>query len=77
MDQLLNRRHGGESNPVDMTGLCLLLLDGGGIRGLSTVCILKGLMARLNDECQKSNLPPVKPCEVFDLIAGTSTGGLV
>ncbi len=68
--------HGGEPNPLDSTGLCLLSLDGGGVRGLSTLHILKGIMDRLNHEREKTgNLLPVKPCEVFDLIGGTSTGG--
>lgn len=75
MQQAPAKEHEGGSNPVDTTGLCLLSLDGGGVRGLSTLYILKGLMARLNDERQKSNLPRVKPYEVFDLIGGTSTGG--
>jgi patatin-like phospholipase/acyl hydrolase len=62
-------------SPLDTTGLCLLSLDGGGVRGLSTLYILKGLMERLNYQRQKADLPRVKPCEVFDLIGGTSTGG--
>ncbi|KAI9863870.1 MAG: hypothetical protein M1813_003522 [Trichoglossum hirsutum] len=62
---------------LDTTGLCLLSLDGGGVRGLSTLYILKGLMTRLNDERKDSQLPHVKPCEIFDLIGGTSTGGLI
>jgi patatin-like phospholipase/acyl hydrolase len=76
MEQVTSTRHIGESNPLDSTGLCLLSLDGGGVRGLSTLYILKNIMDRLNDERRKTaNLPPVKPCEVFDLIGGTSTGG--
>ncbi|KAM3538281.1 hypothetical protein ARSEF1564_008804 [Beauveria bassiana] len=66
-----------EPNPIDSEGLCLLSLDGGGVRGLSTLFILKGIMARLNHERKKSELPSAKPCEVFDLIGGTSTGGLI
>jgi patatin-like phospholipase/acyl hydrolase len=66
---------GTESNPLDSTGLCLLSLDGGGVRGLSTLYILKIVMDRLNHELKKNNQPPKKPCEVFDLIGGTSTGG--
>ena len=77
MAQTLSTRHGGEPNPLDTTGLCLLSLDGGGVRGMSTLYILKGLMTRLNNQRQKASLPPVKPCEVFDLIGGTSTGGCV
>ena len=75
MEQALATQHGGEPNPLDQTGLCLLSLDGGGVRGLSTIYILKGFMTRLNDERRAANLPSVKPCEVFDLIGGTSTGG--
>ncbi|RDL30230.1 uncharacterized protein BP5553_10508 [Venustampulla echinocandica] len=69
---------GGEPNPLNSTGLCLLSLDGGGVRGLSTLYILKSIMDRLNYERKcTANLPPAKPCEVFDLIGGTSTGGLI
>jgi patatin-like phospholipase/acyl hydrolase len=52
-----------------------LSLDGGGVRGLSTLYILKFIMDRLNHARGEGMLPPVKPCEVFDLIGGTSTGG--
>ena len=68
---------GTESNILDCTGLCLLSLDGGGVRGLSTLYILKIVMDRLNHELKKNNQRPKKPCEVFDLIGGTSTGGCV
>ena len=75
MEQKTTLKHGGEPNPVDTTGLCLLSLDGGGVRGLSTLYILKSIMDRLNYARGEEALPPVKPCEVFDLIGGTSTGG--
>jgi patatin-like phospholipase/acyl hydrolase len=75
MEQANTSKHGGEPNPVDSTGLCLLSLDGGGVRGLSTLYILKSIMDRLNHERKAASLPAVKPCEVFDLIGGTSTGG--
>ncbi|KIX08880.1 uncharacterized protein Z518_03537 [Rhinocladiella mackenziei CBS 650.93] len=71
------RATGPPSNPVDYTGLCLLSLDGGGVRGLSTLHILKSLMTQLNHERQKTGAPALKPCELFDLIGGTSTGGLI
>jgi Patatin-like phospholipase len=73
----LAKEQGGEPNPVDNAGLCLLSLDGGGVRGLSMLYILKGLMTQLNQARQAADLPSVKPCEVFDLIGGTSTGGYV
>lgn len=75
--QATSTRHGDELNPLDAIGLCLLSLDGGGVRGLSTLYILKSIMDRLNYERKRDKLPPVKPCEVFDLIGGTSTGGYV
>lgn len=67
--------HGGDPNPVNTAGLCLLSLDGGGVRGLSSLYILKNIMDRLNHARAQFELPLVKPCEVFDLIGGTSTGG--
>lgn len=73
MEQTAATIHGKEPNPLDSTGLCLLSLDGGGVRGLSTLYILKGLMDRLNQE--RLDGSRVKPCEMFDLIGGTSTGG--
>ncbi|KAB8233733.1 uncharacterized protein BDW43DRAFT_77322 [Aspergillus alliaceus] len=65
----------GAPSTLDKSGLCLLSLDGGGVRGLSTLYILKHLMNRLSQE--RPDRGPVKPCEVFDLIGGTSTGGLI
>ncbi|KAH7400365.1 phospholipase, patatin family protein [Cadophora sp. MPI-SDFR-AT-0126] len=62
-------------SPVATKGICLLSLDGGGVRGLSTLIILRYLMAKVN-----SGLPPghhKKPYEIFDMIGGTSTGGLI
>jgi len=49
--------------------LNLLSLDGGGIRGLSSLYILKRIMESINP-----NSPP-KPCEYFDMIGGTGSGG--
>jgi patatin-like phospholipase/acyl hydrolase len=77
MERALVTNNGRDTNPVDTTGLCLLSLDGGGVRGLSTLYILKGIMARLNHERQAADSPPAKPCEIFDLMGGTSTGGYV
>ncbi|KAJ7827150.1 hypothetical protein B0H14DRAFT_3144712 [Mycena olivaceomarginata] len=60
---------------VNPKGLCLLSLDGGGIRGLSMLIILKHLMYRLK---VAEDLPDVPhPCDYFDLIGGTGTGGLI
>ncbi|KAH8708402.1 phospholipase, patatin family protein [Phaeosphaeriaceae sp. PMI808] len=51
--------------------LRLLALDGGGVRGLSTLQILKQLMYTIDPES------PPKPCDYFNMIGGTSTGGLI
>lgn len=75
MEQRLAITTGREPGPLDSTGLSLLSLDGGGVRGLSTLYILKRIMDQLNFERKKSGLEAVKPCEIFDLIGGTSTGG--
>ncbi|KGO58344.1 Acyl transferase/acyl hydrolase/lysophospholipase [Penicillium expansum] len=62
-------------SPLDSDGLCLLSLDGGGVRGLSSLLILKDVMTQLNSEREDGEI--LKPCDVFDLIGGTSTGGLI
>ncbi|RYO22982.1 hypothetical protein AA0113_g12747 [Alternaria arborescens] len=51
--------------------LRLLALDGGGVRGLSALMILEQLMEAVDPDA------PPKPCDYFDIISGTSTGGLI
>ncbi|TVY64167.1 Calcium-independent phospholipase A2-gamma, partial [Lachnellula suecica] len=77
MEQNVAVRTGKTPGHLDQSGLCLLSLDGGGVRGLSSLLILKNLMTRLNDQRKIDQLPAVDPYEVFDLIGGTSTGGLI
>ncbi|PGH14786.1 hypothetical protein AJ79_02802 [Helicocarpus griseus UAMH5409] len=60
--------------------LRVLSLDGGGVRGYSMLILLQELMHRTYVECEgaapaRDQIP--KPCEHFDLIAGTGTGGLI
>jgi hypothetical protein len=57
--------------------LMLLSLDGGGVKGLSSLLILKDIMGRHNRLRKAKALPHQKPCEAFDMIGGTSTGGYV
>lgn len=57
--------------PGSKRDLCLLSLDGGGVRGLSSLLILQKLMESIDPD------NPPKPCEYFDMICGTSTGGLI
>ncbi|CAE6478298.1 unnamed protein product [Rhizoctonia solani] len=54
--------------------LRLLSFDGGGVPGLSSLIILYELMKRVQAQLDLPEVP--KPCEMFDIIAGTGTGGL-
>ncbi|KAL4963050.1 uncharacterized protein BDV14DRAFT_177410 [Aspergillus stella-maris] len=51
--------------------LNILSLDSGGIRSLSTLHILKALMESIDPT------NPPKPCDFFDMIGGTGSGGLL
>jgi patatin-like phospholipase/acyl hydrolase len=51
----------------------ILSLDGGGIRGIITCVILK----YIEEQLQKMDHPNAKIGDYFDLIAGSSTGGLL
>jgi hypothetical protein len=55
------------------SGLRLLSLDDGGIRGISSLIILNAIMEKINANRPQRLLP--KDC--FDLAGGTSTGGLI
>jgi patatin-like phospholipase/acyl hydrolase len=51
----------------------ILSLDGGGIRGIISCVILK----YIEEQLQKQDNPNAKIGDYFDLVAGTSTGGLI
>ncbi|PVH79896.1 FabD/lysophospholipase-like protein [Cadophora sp. DSE1049] len=55
--------------------LRLLSLDGGGIRGLSELFILDAIMYGIRRAANLDSDP--LPADYFDLICGTSTGGLI
>ncbi|KAF2147300.1 uncharacterized protein K452DRAFT_293746 [Aplosporella prunicola CBS 121167] len=63
--------------------LRLLSLDGGGVRGLSSLMILGELMENIAQEEKRLGKRAInddtllKPCDYFDLIGGTSTGGII
>jgi len=53
----------------------ILSLDGGGVRGLSSLVILDEIMKDIKRREHLEQVP--LPCTYFDLIGGTSTGGLI
>ncbi|KAF2181363.1 FabD/lysophospholipase-like protein [Zopfia rhizophila CBS 207.26] len=61
------------STPTAGQAVNLLALDGGGIRGVSELLILDEIMRRVQYDLDLPELP--QPCDYFDLVGGTSTGG--
>ena len=60
-------------------GLNLLSLDGGGVKGYFTILVLERLLnvvAELEGTEEQISIQK-RPCDYFDLIGGTSTGGLL
>lgn len=53
--------------------LRILTLDGAGLKGLSELFILQHLFQRVKSI---TGVRDIQPCDVFDLLAGSSTGGL-
>lgn len=56
-----------------MKKITILSLDGGGIRGIISCIILK----YIEEELQRLDNPNAKLGDYFDLVAGSSTGGLI
>ncbi|KAL2885879.1 Vegetative incompatibility protein HET-E-1 [Ceratocystis lukuohia] len=63
------------SVPVTSQPLKVLSLDGGGVRGLSSLLILEKIAEHIRDTEGYTEIQ--KPCEMFDLIGGTGTGGII
>jgi patatin-like phospholipase/acyl hydrolase len=59
--------------------LRILSIDGGGVRGISSLYILKEVMAQTRRAQRMANESEqtLRPCDAFDLICGTNTGGLI
>ncbi|KAG0149205.1 hypothetical protein CROQUDRAFT_105321 [Cronartium quercuum f. sp. fusiforme G11] len=60
---------------VSERGWRILSLDGGGIRGLSMLFVIRSILERVQKRAGLSSLP--KPCDCFDLICGVGTGGII
>lgn len=59
----------------EFAGIRILTLDGGGIRGIVELEILKAIESRINVGPANGTFIPIQ--RFFDLIVGTSTGGIV
>jgi uncharacterized protein len=55
----------------------LLAIDGGGIRGMMAIGILKQLEQHLKARLGRENDPKFRLADYFDYIAGTSTGAII
>ncbi|CUA77734.1 Nephrocystin-3 [Xenopus laevis] [Rhizoctonia solani] len=62
-----------EENQGASKGLNILCIDGGGVRGLSSLIILQEIIGRAANATEREK---VYPHEYFDVIAGTGTGGI-
>ncbi|KAG8684295.1 hypothetical protein FRC08_013772, partial [Ceratobasidium sp. 394] len=56
-------------------GVNILVLEGGGARGLSSLMILDEIMDRLKHALGLAKPPGVR--EYFDIVAGTGTGAVI
>lgn len=61
--------------PIKEDNPRIISLDGGGARGLSSLLVLREIMEGIGSDRGASTAP--RPCEYFDLIGGSGTGGLV
>ncbi|KAH0559155.1 hypothetical protein GP486_004307 [Trichoglossum hirsutum] len=65
---------------IDSTRKLILSLDGGGIRGYFSLLVLQAIMHEVGELLPEGHLlkgTDLRPCEFFDYMAGTSTGGLI
>ncbi|KAG6837766.1 hypothetical protein H0H93_001693 [Arthromyces matolae] len=51
----------------------ILVIDGGGFRAYGSLLVLQDVIKTAESRCRHT----LRPCDVFDLICGTSTGGLI
>ncbi|KAF5235734.1 hypothetical protein FANTH_11614 [Fusarium anthophilum] len=55
---------------LDEEGICMLSLDGGGVRGLSSLYVLKRIVDRHNVKRERLGQSLQKPVDIFDLTGG-------
>ncbi|KAF4443532.1 patatin-like phospholipase [Fusarium acutatum] len=58
--------------------LRILSLDGGGVRGLSSLLILRSIMENIAKEKKDgTSVDSMRPCDYFDCITGAGIGGVI
>ncbi|KIM24848.1 hypothetical protein M408DRAFT_227307, partial [Serendipita vermifera MAFF 305830] len=62
-----------DESQADRAAVRLLVLDGGGVTAISQLRILQEFMSRVNYE----RACPLLPCDYFDMIVGSGTGGVI
>lgn len=73
--QVLSLGRSPRLNTSNAFGLLLTCCtDGGGVRGLSALHILRRLLCLVNEQLGGPT-EPMQPQEIFDIVVGTSTGG--
>lgn len=65
----------GDNDHPPQHGWRILSLDGGGIRGLSTLFVIRNLLERVQRRTGLNRMP--LPSECFDVICGVGTGGII
>lgn len=60
---------------TSLSSYLLTATDGGGVTAICELVILKEIMLQIQMQNYLPTAP--KPCEIFDMIGGTSTGGLI
>ncbi len=64
-----------QSSLPSANSLRILSLDGGGVKGYTSLLILQRIFRQIKNEQGLAKMP--LPRDVFDLIIGTSTGGII
>jgi len=70
------------AEPGPSRPLAMVSLDGGGVRGLSSLLILRLLLVLITEELVRRQVmleddAALNPQDIFDIAVGTSTGGLI
>jgi len=68
---------GEPSAPPATRPVRILSLDGGGVRGLVELAVLRRILAAAATEAEAKGLTAPTLCELFDIVVGTSTGGVI